>query len=408
MASSMPIDLRMEGADHEFASSFVPRNSEQERCIKEVVYHLKKKSSFVFEAPTGFGKTWCTADIISQVKKKTIIVVTKEDILDQWVAALEALLDIHPGKGIGFIKGDVCDTVGHGVVIATVQSIAKEARYPEHVFRDFGLAVWDEVHRVGADFFSQSCFRLPALLRLGISATPDRKDGRGEVIEAHIGPVMVRTKATPLTPRIIAQESPWRIPMRRKLGKDGRVSVGPDGRPEMQQIPHTASRCSHVVKMLSNHHPRNRMIVDFVSQCYKAGRKILVQSDRKEHLEVLRQLISSSGVPAPKITLYVGGLTSAQREKAKDGSVILATYQMTAEATDIPDLDTLVMATPKSDVRQIVGRILRFVEGKPEPVVFDIVDETSSVFSGFAASRKRWYSSIGAKLKTMPKANPLP
>lgn len=401
MATSIPEDLRLEGLDYDFTSSFIPRNSEQSRCINEVVGLLRKPTSFVFEAPTGFGKTWCATDIISQIGKKTVIVVTKEDILDQWVVACEKVLGLQvgKGKGIGIIKGDKVDTVGHGVVIAMVQSLAKEARYPEHIFRDFGLAIWDECHRIGADFFSQSCFRLPALLRLGISATPDRKDGREEVIEAHIGPTLVRTTIAPMTARVISQESPWKIPLRRKLDSEGRVVVLDKGSIQMEQMPHSAGRCGHVIRMLSNHHPRNKIIANFVAQSYKAGRKILVQSDRKDHLEVLASLIASSGVPIPKITYYVGGLTSAQREKAKEGAVLMATYQMTAEATDIPDLDTLVMATPKSDVRQIVGRILRFVEGKKEPVVFDLIDDSSSVFDGYAKTRAKWYASVGAKVQ---------
>lgn len=401
MAATITEDLRLEGLDYDFNSSFVPRNSEQSRCISEVSNLLLKQHSFVFEAPTGFGKTWCATDIISKINKKTIIVVTKEDILDQWVAALEKVLGLQlgKGKGIGIIKGDKVDTVNQGVVIAMVQSLAKEARYPEHIFREFGLAIFDECHRIGADFFSQSCFRLPALLRLGISATPDRKDGREEVIEAHIGPTMVRTTIAPMTARVIAQESPWQIPLVRKVGADGKVVMDHSGKCAMVQMPHSAGRCGHIVRLLSNNHARNKLIANFVAQSYKAGRKILVQSDTKDHLETLTSLIGSSGVPPSKITQYVGGLSKSQRETAKEGAVIMATYKMTAEATDIPELDTLVMATPKSDVRQIVGRILRFMEGKKEPVVFDITDNTSSVFKGYAKTRLEWYASVGAKVQ---------
>lgn len=403
MASTIPLDLRMEGLDYAFNSSFVPRNSEQTRCVSEVTSLLHKGGSFVFEAPTGFGKTWCAADTIAKVGKKTIIVVTKEDILDQWVVAFEKVLGLQvgKGKGIGFIKGDKVDTVNQGVVIAMVHSIAKEARYPEHIFRDFGLAVFDECHRIGADFFSQSCFRLPALLRLGISATPNRKDGREEVIEAHIGPTLVRTTMAPMKPRVIMQDSPWSIPLKRKVDKEGRLEVDKNGKIKMVQMPHTAGRCGHVVRLLSNHHGRNKMIANFVAQSYKAGRKILVQSDLLDHLDTLKSLIASSGVPVPKITFYVGGLSSAQRDKAKEGSVILATFKMTSEATDIPELDTLVMASPRSDVIQIVGRILRLLDDKKEPVVFDIVDATSSVFSGYADSRESWYRSLGVKIQRL-------
>jgi len=152
--------------------------------------------------------------------------------------------------------------------------------------------------------------------------------------------------------------------------------------------------------MLANHHERNSLLSNFTAAAYKKGRCILVQSDRKEHLETLALMCQTFGVPGTEIGFYVGGMKEKDLERAKAKSVIFATYQMTSEGTDIPWLDTLVMATPKSDVVQIVGRILRPFEGKQDPVVFDIVDYSSSVFSGYWNSRRRWYSAIGAEVST--------
>ncbi len=395
MASVIPVDLMEDGQNCDFTSSFVPRSSEQARCISEITSLLGTGANFVFEAPTGMGKTWCTVDVIAKIGKKTIIVVTKEDILDQWLVAIKTLLGLTLADKVGVIKGDRCDVAGKSIVIAMVQSIAKEGRYPSTTFADFGLMVVDECHRIGADFFSQACFRVPARLRLGVSATPHRKDGREEVLEAHIGPVRVKTTLAPMKPRIIVQESPWKIPMVVRTDTNGNHVFGTDGRVEWMQIPHSPGRCGHIINMLAKNHARNKMIVGFVAQAFKKGRKVLVQSDRKDHLETIATLLTAEGISSNQITFYVGGLKAAEREKAKAGAIILATFQMTAEATDIPELDTLVMATPKSDVRQIVGRILRFVEGKKEPVVFDLRDSTSSVFESYAGTRDRWYQSLG-------------
>lgn len=144
MAPEIVNDMRVDGLSCNFNSSFIPRNEEQTRVIEETVALLEDGYNFMMEAPTGFGKTWCACDIIAKVGVKTIIVVTKEDIRDQWVVALEKLLGLKVGKDIGFIQGDVCKTVGCRVVIAFIQSVAKEQRYPASVFSDFGLAIWDE------------------------------------------------------------------------------------------------------------------------------------------------------------------------------------------------------------------------------------------------------------------------
>lgn len=382
-------DNRIDGLNVKFNSCFKPRNTEQERVIKETSMLLNLGVSFMTEAPTGFGKTWCACDVIANVGKKTIVVVTKDDIIDQWNEAFRNVLGLHLGKGVGLIRGDTCDTAGNSIVIAMVQSLAKEARYPEHVFRDFGLAIWDETHRVAADFFSQSAYRLPAKLRWGISATPDRKDGRGEVLVAHIGPVRVRSEAAPMGFKVIKVRSPWECPMVRRREGTGFKYI---------PLPHSAGRTKHIEKMLANHYPRNKLIADFVLQAYKAGRRILVQSDLLDHLDTLTALIISMGIPPGDTGRYAQGLKKEAREVVKTKRVIFASYMMTAEATDIPQLDTLVMATPKSDVRQIVGRVIRYLEGKKEPVVFDVVDDTSPVFNGYFNSRMKWYREKDAKV----------
>ena len=141
------------------------------------------------------------------------------------------------------------------------------------------------------------------------------------------------------------------------------------------------------------------MLAKFAAAAYKAGRVTLIQSDRKEHLETLSLMICKEGVPPVHLAYYVGGMDQAQRTHAKTKKIILATYQMTAEATDIPWADTLVMATPKSDVRQIVGRILRVHPGKKDPLVFDLVDHSSNVFNGYWNNRKAWYKSVNAPIE---------
>jgi len=263
-----------------------------------------------------------------------------------------------------------------------------------HNFIANGVVVHN-CHRVGADHFAQSGFRVPALLRMGISATPDRSDGREEVLAAHIGAIMVRSEAMPMVPRVIAQRSPWEVPYVRRRQTDGSFT--------MIQIPHNGGKAAHVVRMLSNHFGRNKKLAAFTAAAYKKGRTILVQSDLKDHLDTLHDMLVSSGVPPADIGFYVGGLTSAARGVVKDTKrVILATYMMTKEATDIPWLDTLVMATPKSDIRQIAGRILRYLPDKLEPVIFDLFDDTSSVLNGYWGVRRKWYKSIGAKLEILP------
>jgi len=107
------------------------------------------------------------------------------------------------------------------------------------------------------------------------------------------------------------------------------------------------------------------------------------------------------GTSASDGSPYEGGLKArkVQREQAKAKAVVLATYQMASEATDVPWWDTCVLAIPRSDVVQIVGRIRREYPGKTQPVVLDIVDGDSPVYEAFARKRLAWYKSIGCELR---------
>lgn len=378
----------VEGLDVAFTSNFVPRNVEQGFLPVRAANLLLEGKSFLFESATGSGKTYMAMDIIARVGKKTIVVVTREDIAEQWAIAARSVLGLKDSE-IGYIQADKYDTSGKKIVIAMIQSLSRENRYPTTIFQEMGLAIFDECHRVSSEFFSQACYAIPARLRLGLSATPHRKDGRDEVLHAHIGEVRVRGTQMPMIPRVIAISSPWEVPFIRKMTPSG---------PTMVPLPHSAGKCMHIFKMMSKHKGRNQLIAQFVADAYKKGRTILVQSDLLEHLDTLTMMFQTAGIPPSEIGHYARGLTTPQREEIKKKRVIVATYAMTKEGVDIAVLDTLVMATPKSDVVQIAGRILRALDGKKEPVVLDIIDWSSSVFNGYWGSRKKWYASLGVEV----------
>ena len=396
MAPMGGLDNRRDGYDFNFKSKFKPRDKEQSRIINETMALLDDGHNFLISAPTGCGKTWMAMDILARVGKKTLVVVTKDDIKDQWAEAAKQLLGLEWGKGIGIIQADKVAVVGQGIVIAFVQSIAREDRYPASIFVDFGLVIWDECHRIGADFFSQSAYRVPAKLRLGFSATTERSDGKSEVLEAHIGPVMVTSELAPMKAKVIYKRSSWKVPMvhRKVKTSSGTYAM------KVIPLPHSPGKCMHIVKLLAVDHPRNRMICNFIAAAYKKGRHILVQADTVEHIETFLAMIPTFGIPTSDIGWYKAGQSKVDRDKIKLKRVIVATYKMTSEATDIPRLDTLVMATPKADVRQIVGRILRTHPDKAEPVVFDIIDASSPVFNGYWNTRKKWYSGLEFEMST--------
>ena len=371
-------DKRDPGIDVEFNSSFVPRGKTQARVVARSAERLLAGESFVTQCPTGFGKTWVAMEVIARVGVKTLVVVTKEDLRDHWISAAKEVLGLKPSE-IGVVQGTRCETAGKKLIIGMVQSVARFGAYPRSVWEGIGLTIFDEVHRVAANHFSNTCWILSSLLRWGLSATPKRQDGKEVLIDGNIGPVKVSTKQQKLTPKVYMVHTTHKFPKWMKA---------------------TPGRTAHLSKHVAQDRHRNHYIARFVRKARSVDRKVIVFSDTLAHLDALRLAFIKAGLPAKDVSLYVGGLTKHEREQAKEKPVILATYAYTAEATDIPDLDTLVFGTPRSDVVQIVGRILRLHDGKRFPLVLDLVDPFW-MYETYAKKRAAWYGEVGAEIKRL-------
>jgi superfamily II DNA or RNA helicase len=154
---------------------------------------------------------------------------------------------------------------------------------------------------------------------------------------------------------------------------------------------------SILVRFLCASRARNRLIVQQLKLAVEAGRKVLVLSERLNHLEALEAALAREmGSEAPSTGRYVGGMSAEERDESAKCRVIFATKQLASEGLDIPALDTLFLVTPMADVEQAVGRILRTFEGKKDPVVVDFRDDKVGKFKRAGESRDKFYRRIGA------------
>jgi superfamily II DNA or RNA helicase len=394
-------DYRSSGTPTQYPGlNFKPRNDRQVMILNESIPRLQAGRSFIIQAGTGTGKTVLTMPLIASVGTTALIVVDQDNIKKQWEDKLINMLGLKEDE-IGYVQGDTCLYKGKKVVIAMLQSLAKMNRYPPDLYDYFGLMVIDEVHVCGADMFSNVMNLVSAKLRLGLSATPERKDGRTKLLTAHIGNVEVISDGVPLIPKVILAKSEWECPKSYK-----RL---PNGDTEVRPMPHSAGKCMHVIKHLSKNNSRNTQIANFVGQAYQAGRNIVVFSDLREgHSEELARKINYAGVPTADIGFYLGGMNESELDTAAAKRVVITTYKMTAKAVDCPWWDTAVFATPRSDIKQIAGRVLREYEGKccardkqpglKEPILYDLCDMDSPVFRAYLKGRAKYYREMGCVL----------
>lgn len=365
-----------------------PRDTDQERVYAECLALLKTGRSFVCECPTGWGKTWLGTSLFCALGEATLIVVPKGDLMRQWRKTL--LAQGIPESEIGLCQQKTCTFKGKRFVLAMVQSLINPEKYPSEFFNYFGAVIFDETHRMAADQFSTACTLFPAHLRLGLSAKSKRKDGKDPVIQGHIGEVRVCGIKVPMRPKILVKQTGWKMPQHD-------VFDPKQGRYIRQTIPHSPGKLGHIYKLMGKHPGRNTIIVDFVRQAYAAGRTVVIMSDLIDaHLKILFQLLGAH-LPAEDFGYYISGMSDLELEQAAHRRVILATYGMCAEGTDYPHWDTLVMATPRSDPEQPVGRVIREMYGKRMPVVLDLVDG-DSIFKGYALSREKYYFKVKSEI----------
>jgi superfamily II DNA or RNA helicase len=382
-------DRRTSTEPFAISCNFQPRHEQGPLCEKSIAY-LKHGKNHVFEAPTGWGKTIAGSYIAIKMGQPTLIVVTKDDLVKQWRHALINVLGV-PESDVGLIQQDECNWKGKKFVIGMVQSLIIPNRYPSDMYGYFGMLILDEVHMMAADCFIRVCQTFPALYRLGFSATPERKDGKTKLLSWHIGPTLVRGSVVSMAPKVFLRRTGWKVPYKSRWSNGQRV---------MEPIPHSPGRMMGVIKEMGKCDVRNQEIVTFVKQAFDAGRHCVVLADLKEHLESLFFKLTSAGIPGNDIGYYVGGMSDLNLSLSKKKRVVLGTYKMCSTGTDVPQWDALVLATPHADVKQAVGRVLRFMEGKKQPIVLDLIDD-SSLLQNFHMSRMKQYKSIGATIVSM-------
>jgi superfamily II DNA or RNA helicase len=345
--------------------------SEQSLVVKKYMDCLPEKGGGLISLPCGAGKTVIALNIISLIKKKTIILVHKDFLMNQWYDRIKQFL---PKARIGKIQQNTTDVEDKDIVLAMVQSISMKD-YDMTIFDEFGLAVFDECHHLGAEVFSKSLLKVNSKYMLGLSATPKRKDGLSKVFEWFIGD-MVYCKKERDEDNVLVE-----------------IHKYYDESPDYSEEIYTVTKNLCMPRMINNicaFPPRHNMIYDLLKENVAEGRDILILSDRREHLKTIYGHVTECGMGT--IGYYVGGMKPADLRETTTKQIILGTFSMAAEGMDIPKLNTIILASPKSDIIQSVGRILR---QKPEdrkhlPKIIDICDDFSA-FSKQALKRQAYY-----------------
>ena len=200
------VDERVAGekVDFKFKLKLGPtedREEDQVDFVDAVVKATEKRTGAIGQASPGYGKTMCALACVARLGRTTAVLVHKSFLMNQWVERIQEAFDIDP-KDIGIVQQDVCDYKGKKIVLIMVQSLLSSREYPEDMYSYFGTVVVDEVHRFGAVEFRKAITKFPAKYRIGVTATPKRKDGLEKVFFMHIGEIAFVGAKRSLTAKI--------------------------------------------------------------------------------------------------------------------------------------------------------------------------------------------------------------
>ena len=342
----------------------------------------------------GGGKTVLAIFLSHFLGLKTLIVVHKEFLMDQWIERIQQYTDAK----IGIIRQNKVDIENKDIVIGMLRSISTKD-YDKDIFNQFGLVIYDEVHHLGSRVDSQALLKTSSEYTIGLSATPERSDGLLKVINWHIGDILYEMEKK-YSYRVLVKKifftSNNILFKEKKRWYNGRMA------------PCNNKMFDNITKI----NTRNNLIINLINSLKNFGRKILILSYRVEHLECLKNLIDKIIVDNDEAHIYnsyyyMGKTKKGEKKLAeKDGDIIFATMQLAEEGLDISHLDTIIFALPvsiqkeknkiKSDktLIQSIGRILRNdkLENLTQiPLVIDISD-MFSIYKTWSSKRNEVYN----------------
>jgi intein/homing endonuclease len=332
-------------------------------------FEIDGNRRFVLGDCTVTHNTVMALKIVEQIKKKTLILVHKEFLMNQWIERIEEFL---PGARVGKIQASVCDCEDKDIVIGMIQTMYNKV-FPQEVYSQFGLTIIDEVHRIGSEEFSKTLLKTITPCMLGISATVERKDKLTNLLYMFIGP-----KVHSLCRK---QEDVVNVRGIEYITADTEFNT-------VEYDYRGNTKFSTMISKLSNFGPRSDFVVRVVHDLLIENPKgqVMVLCHNRCLLTYLYESITNKGICT--VGYYVGGMKQTALEETETKQIVLATYAMAAEALDIKTLSMLVMASPKTDITQSVGRILRVKHDNP--VIVDIVD-SHELFQRQWLQRKRFY-----------------
>ncbi|MFW3352560.1 TOTE conflict system archaeo-eukaryotic primase domain-containing protein [Aliarcobacter butzleri] len=330
---------------------------EQNEAIKEI----KKSDYSICVAPPGFGKTLLGAKIFEIRACTTLIVVNKNMLLNQWI---ERFVDYfgYNKKDIGYL-GKGFNKLNGQIDVATMQSLKNDPK----IIENYSFVIVDECHHIPALTFEQIIKSFKGKYILGLSATPNRKDELQPILFQQLGEISYEYK--------------------KKKTHTNKLQI------IRTQFVSNADNYATIINELCIDEDRNNLIVDIIKK--NIDRKILLLTDRIEHINVLESLLQKENIDY--ISVH-GSLNKKEQVEnmnlVKTKSLILATTSYFGEGIDFPHLNTILFATPISYYGRLIQYLGRIGRGNQECLAIDFLDSKNAMLNSAYKKRLEGYKQM--------------
>ena len=335
---------------------------------------ISQKDFGIISAPPGSGKTVIGLKIIADKQQPALIIVHRKQLFEQWIERIQTFLGIAKNE-IGRI-GQGKAKIGKSVTIAMIQSLGKHITKQEtnDFAQSFGTIIIDECHHIPADTFRKTISKLSPYYQYGLTATPFRKGNDDKLIFIYLGDIIAEIKPIEIEkykhPRIEIRNTSLNVPYNSKTDTFEILS-----------------------KILIHDSTRNKLIIkDVISELNK-GKKVVIITERKDHINTLNQFLKHS---FETITLSGEDSESSRIMKWKllnEGSyqVLITTGQFFGEGSDLQNASCLFLAYPfsfKGKLIQYIGRVQR---SEITPIIYDYRDYKIDYLNRLFLNRNRHY-----------------
>ena len=350
-------------------------NAQLREHQQAIIENIAKKDLGVIVAPPGSGKTIVALKIISDKQQPALIIAHRKQLLEQWIERIETFLGI-PKTEIGKI-GQGKNKAGEIITVATIQSLSKELDKSQNILSAFGTIIVDECHHIPAETYRNTIAKLQTFYLYGLTATPFRKYNDGKLIFTHLGEVVAEIKSneiiTAKQAKIIIRNTELDVPYNSKTDKFETLS-----------------------KILVHDSARNKFILDDVTNELKTGKKVVIITERKEHIDSLYQYLKQSYE-----TVTLSGEDSENSRNAKwkllqDGNyqVLITTGQFFGEGTDLQNANCLFLVYPFSFEGKLIQYIGRVQRSEIIPIIYDYRDIKIDYLNKLFLKRNIYYRKI--------------